>query len=72
MDFRKNGSYRRVDVGIAPYANSEDSRSFVGADDSVRPQKILFFTEVFGELDGSRGRAESPAPTKSQGNFVNV
>ena len=40
LDFHKNGLYRRVDVGIDPYAGPKNYRNPVGADDPVRPQKI--------------------------------
>ena len=63
LDFHKNGLYRRVDVGIDPYAGPKNYRNPVGADDPVRPQKIDQNVKSCGEFATSQGWAESPAPT---------
>jgi len=74
LNFRKNGRFRRVDVGIDPYGvkweintgspenaaifagRARFSISFVGADNSVRPQNLLIF----------RGYLQGPMPISAR------
>ena len=46
LDFHKNGLYRRVDVGIDPYAGPKNYRNPVGADDPVRPWEVSNSPEI--------------------------
>ena len=51
------GSQRRFRASAAPEGR------FVGADDSVRPQNAVVFTEIYGKFATFPGPTESSAPT---------
>ncbi len=44
--FIKTELYRRVDVGIDPYAGPKNYRNPVGADDPVRPWEVSNLPEI--------------------------
>ena len=67
-DFRKNGNFRRVDVGIDPYGMESEIPPHVGADAHIGPLKCFEFASDFRKNGRFRraDRVVRPYGAKSQ------